>query len=297
MTFVRPFAALCALALLAPLAHAQEFPGRFSITGKDSLSRDVSATVRITASGSALSVDREGKVQTASGPVALRWRSSSARLASPRVLRVTYKVAVPGAAGLVTSLDPETATAAATLAVLERENVLEAVYFLSADGRTLREVISNTTRFGPERWRSLEARGQRVTTAVTAITAAELQARVERHVRDWYTRYTNTTYVSLTAAATTAAERARLAAARTRDLDFAATCELTEGDDDWSERTDDLYAAGNGYRDANGAVVPRAKVRIFALSFMPEHAGIGLSKAFVFDGRTGAVLEEGDVQD
>lgn len=296
MTLVRPFAALCALALFAPLARAQEFPGRFSIAGKDSLSRDVSATVRITASGSALAVDREGKVQTASGPVAVRWRSSSARLASPRVLRVTYKVAIPGAAGLVANLDPETATAEATLAALERENVLDAVYFLSADGRTLREVVLNTTRFAPERWRSLEARGQRVTTAVTPVSAAELQARVERHVRDWYTRYTNTTYVSLTAAATTAAERARLAAARTRDLDFTETCELTQGDDTWEGYVDDHYTAG-GYRDANGAVVPRTAVKIYSLSFMPEHAGIGLSKAFVFDGRTGALLDEGDIQD
>lgn len=295
MTF-RPFVTLCALALLAPLARAQEFPGRFSIAGKDSASRDVSATVKITASGSTLSVEREGRVQTGSGPVNLRWRSSSARKVSARVLRVTYRVAVPGAAGLVATLDPETATAEATLAALERENVLEAVYFLSADGRTLREVISNTTRFAPERWRSLEARGQRVTTTVTPISAAELQARVERHVKDWYTRYTNTTYVALTADATTAAERARLAAARTRDLDFAETCELTQGDDDWEGYVDDHYTSG-GYRDANGAVVPRTSVRIYSLSFMPEHAGIGLSKAFVFDGRTGALLDEGDIQD
>jgi hypothetical protein len=74
-------------------------------------------------------------------------------------------------------------------------------------------------------------------------------------------------------------------------------CDLSEGDDLWTEEVDERYSNGDGYRDATGAVVPRAKVRIYSLSFMPEHAGIGLSKAFVFDGRTGAVLDEGDIQD
>jgi hypothetical protein len=293
----RAAALVTALLLLPTVASAQEPFGRFAVEGRFSNGRATTAEVTVrTAPGGAIEVVRVGRV---AGGAPFTWKASDARRASGRTLRATFRLEpTGGAAGAIAHLGPSS-TDAAAIAALSATNVLEAVYFLSSDGQSVREVIVNTTRLGAEsRWRHLTTNGRRVTSTSTGpLSAAELRARVERDVKAWYERYTRDVYADLLAGATTAAERARLTAQRAEDLDFATVCEVTEGDDAWEEDIHEAYANDDPYRTAAGDVVPRSAVKVYVLSMMPAHAGIGLSKVFVLDGRTGATLHEGDVTD
>lgn len=289
-----------AVALLLPsVASAQDgFQGQFALEGRYSNRRATSATLTIRGSNTALEVERVGRFT--SGPDASRpaftWKSQSTRKVSARVLRVTYRLGPQGGLnGAVAALGAD-ASDEALAAALSGENVLEAVYVLSADKRALREVIVNTTRLGDQaRWTRCTTAGRRVASTPTGtITAAELRRRVDAELERWYREYTEETYAELIAGAD-ASERADLL--RQRDDDLRDGCEVYVGDDLFEEGIDERYADGDPYRTPDGREVPRASVKVFGVSMFPAHAGIGLTKSFAFDARTGAVLDEGDIQD
>lgn len=289
-----------AIALLVPsVACAQDgFPGRFALEGRDSNRRTISATLTISGSNHALEVERVGRFT--GGPDAARpaftWKSQTTRQVSARVLRVTYRLGPQGGLnGAVSALGAD-ASDEALAAALAGENVLEAVYVLSADGRSLREIVVNTTRLGDQaRWRRCTTSGRRLAAApVVTIPAAELRRRVEAELNRWYREYTQETYAELIQSAS-ASERLTLLAQR--DEDLRDGCEVLEGDDVFEESVDERYANGDPYRTPDGRAVPRASVKVFVVSMFPAHAGIGLSKSFAFDARTGALLDEGDLQD
>jgi hypothetical protein len=65
----------------------------------------------------------------------------------------------------------------------------------------------------------------------------------------------------------------------------------------WFDSVEDDYAAGNGYRDNDGRLIPLDDLEIFDMSFGSDRAGIILSVAMVMDRRTGRLLDQGDIQD
>lgn len=286
-----------AVLLLPSLASAQDaFVGNFSLEGRYSNGRLTSAEVTIRSQGGGLRVQRVGRL-TGPNTAPFTWECQEARKVSERVLRATYRLEPQGGVTAALAALGSSASDAAVARALSQTNVLEAVYIVSADRRSLREVIVNTTRLGAEsRWRQLNASGKRVVATPTGpITAAELRRRVERELARWHRDYTTEVYAGLLADAAPA-DRADLERQRDLDLDFSSN-EVIEGDDMWEENVAEAYSNDDPYHRADGSLVRRSDVRIFVLSMFPEHAGIGLSKTFVVDRRTGEVLEEGDVTD
>lgn len=290
-----------ALALLLPsVALAQDsFQGRYALEGRYSNRKATSATVTISGSSGALKVERVGRFT--SGPDAARppftWKSTSTRVVSARVLRATFRLGpTNGLDGAVAALGAD-ASDDALAGALAGENVLEAVYVLSSDKRSLREVIVNTTRLGDQaRWTRCTTSGRRLaSTPVGPISAAELRRRVDAELRRWHREYTEETYADLLASAS-AAERPDLLRQRDEDLRFEDN-EVIAGDDVFEEQIDERYDDGDPYRAPDGQAVPRASVKVYVLSMFPAHAGIGLSKTFAFDARSGALLDEGELQD
>ena len=146
------------------------------------------------------------------------------------------------------------------------------------------------------RWRQLNASGKRVVATPSGpITAAELRRRVDRELARWHREYTTEVYKGLLADAAPA-ERPALEAKRALDLDFASN-EVIVGDDQWEDDIYEAYTNDDPYHRADGSLVLRTDAKVYVLSMFPEHAGIGLSKTFVFDARTGQLLDQGDVTD
>jgi hypothetical protein len=286
-----------AVLLLPSLASAQDaFVGNFSLEGRYSNGRRTTADLTIRSQGGALRVQRVGRL-TAPSTATFTWECQDARKVSARVLRATYRLEPQGGlSAALAALGPGSSDAAVASA-LSQTNVLEAVYIVSADKKSLREIIVNTTRLGAEsRWRQLNASGKRVVAAPTGpISAAELRRRVDAALARWHREWTTETYTALLADADPS-ERADLERQRDADLDFSSN-EVIEGDDLWEDNVDEAYHNDDPYHRADGSVVRRSDVKVYVLSMFPEHAGIGLSKAFVVDRRTGEVLEEGDLQD
>lgn len=286
-----------ALLLVPSLASAQDaLVGNFTLAGRYSNGRATTADLTIRSQGGALRVQRVGRVTTPT-TAQFTWECQEARKVSARVLRATFRLEPQGGMNAALAALGPGASDAAVASALSQTNVLEAVYILSSDKKTLREIVVNTTRLGAEsRWRQLNATGKRVVAAPTGpLSATELRRRVDAALERWHREYTTEVYAGLLADAAPA-DRPALERKRDEDLVFANN-EIIEGDDMWEENVDEAYHNDDPYSRADGSRVLRSDVKIYVLSMFPEHAGIGLSKAFIVDARTGEVLEEGDLTD
>ncbi len=79
-------------------------------------------------------------------------------------------------------------------------------------------------------------------------------------------------------------------------MDFSNNESMQE---DWwfEDHIEDRYDNDEPYLDAHGRAIPKEALEPVTLSMFPEYAGIGLSKAFLFDTRTGELIDEGDIMD
>lgn len=289
---------LGAAALLPTSALAQEFAGNFQLAGSYSTGKKTQVELTIRPSGSGFAIRRQAKLLSAGGAVTgtQEWTCAAARRVSPQVLRATYRIEPQGGLNAILGGLSPGASDADLAAALEKTNVYEALYVLGSDQKSLREVVVNTTRLNGERWRQLIANGKRQEAAPAGpLSAAALKAKVEAALKDWYTDWTKETYESLLAEAEPS-QRAALIAQRDQDLDFSNN-DVIAGDDFFEEQVDERYDSGDGYLRADGSKVERQDVKVYCLSMFPEHAGIGLSKCFAFDARTGELLEEGELVD
>jgi len=131
--------------------------------------------------------------------------------------------------------------------------------------------------------------------APTAISSQEFDAIVRDTTRNFYMSFLEGSYADDLARASSPAERQRVLDAWEADkgnYDF-----MIEPNDYWTDRVADQYANGEPYLDKFGRPVPEDDVEIDDFQFFTDHAGIGLSKVFVFDRRTGELLDEGDIMD
>lgn len=134
-----------------------------------------------------------------------------------------------------------------------------------------------------------------VESASARITDAQYSAKVTDTLRGFYESYINDGYDDALMGADSPSDADWLEGQRATEL--AAFDPWYEGSEMWDDDIDWQYENGQPYLDTDGAVVPRDDVSTVAFSFFPELDGIGLSKVFVFDRRTGNVLDEGDVMD
>jgi len=303
---------LLGLCLLPAAALAQDgFYGHFETEGRHAR-RNTSVKLSITNDGGNTTVERVGKFTSRRyrDLPEFTWTAQDVRFRD-RAMIVTYRIKVADtpegfAEGLVANLDPDTATIDDVESIMARTNVFSGVYFLSQDKKTIRELLVNTTRLGGERWYTIQTKGDRQANppAPGELTDAQLLEKAHGIMRDWYLEDVRDHYDREIAeaendASLSATERAArlksLREARAIDEDFSNT-EFVD-DDYFLENIQYSYENDEPFRDAYGAIIPFEKVKVIALSMYPEYAGIGLSKTWAFDSRTGAVLEEGDVQD
>jgi hypothetical protein len=297
--------ALCGLFLLPTLAFADPgFPGEWDLEGRYSTRSPTEVSLQVTRlpDGGTV-VSRTGKYTSRrfSHLPEFTWSSSDVRI-NGRRMQVTYRLGDDAEAirGLVDRFDPDAADRDDVLAALQRGNELRAVYFVSSDGNKLREFVVNNSRQRPEHWWSwVQTSGERVQPAAsTTLTAAEFEAKARQTMFDWYLEDVREYYESeLADTSLTADERRRLEESRDIDMD-TDNLEVYDQDDYWNDAVRERYEYDNDpYQDANGNAIPQSAVEVRGLSMYPEYAGIGLSKTWVFDSRTGDVLEEGDIQD
>lgn len=299
------YAGLLALLLPTTALAQDQFPGQFDLKGKYNNRRATSVELKIRKlPGSGVVVTRTAKFTSRrhrSKPVFI-WRSSRVDIHERR-MTVTFKleqdVGPNGATagGIIDGLDPDTATNARVLDLLSKTNTFKAVYFLSKDRKQIREIVLNSTRLGDQSWwRWVTTSGKRkVAPTPGELSEAKFLEKAHKAILEWYVADIEETYESLLADADDEAEKKELLEDKKTDLDT----DMVEFMDDeyFSEWVDDRYEDENPYLDAHGKAIPRAKVRVIALSMYPEYAGIGLSKTFVFDSRTGEIIDEGDIQD
>lgn len=294
------------LALLLPTAAlAQDFNGQYDLDGRYSNRWKTSAELTVTRIAGGLPVvTRTARFtsQARSHLPAFTWTSTSVRTRG-RVMHVTFSFDLPGATdvdGLIAHLDPDHATRSDVVDALSpRQNVFRAIYMLSADGKSLKEVIANTTRLGDERWRWIATDGaKRDPAPVTGLTPAEFEARATETMRDWYLEWVRDSYADDLADATTDAERQQIRDRMAYDLDWDNVEVMGDEYDYYADEIADRYEYDNDpYLDASGQPIPRAALETRTLSMFPEFAGIGLSKVYLFDGRTGDVIDESDIID
>ncbi len=309
MTLTR-VALTLSLCLLPCLAHAQDaFPGRYELTGKYSNRRATQVELSIRkVPGAGILVSRKGTFTSYrhrnTPPV--HWHSANTRLSdSGRVLFVTYKTGpLADVSGMINAMDPDSITRDDAVAAMTQRNVFKGLYFLSADGQTVREVVTNTTRLNSDRWwRWCGTEGGRAQApAVTTLTPSQYLDIRDGTLKDWYLEDTRDYYDNeLANPNLTADERRGLEEDRDYDMDFSNN-EIMSGDWWFDEQIEDRYYGSdpsqhNPYLDADGRAIPKDALDAVTLSMYPEHAGIGLSKAFLFDMRTGEVIDEGDLMD
>lgn len=296
MTTLRPsLLTLAALAAFALPAAAQDgFAGQYELEGRYSNRRNTKVDLKITQDGSRFRVERTAKFTSRrySSVPAFTWSSSETRR-SGSLLIVRYELG-PDSDGMISRLSPSSSDAA-ILSRLSEGNVFRAIYVLSRDKSSLREVLYNTTRSGDEDWwRWIKTDGKRKAAPSPGVTAAQAHQKAEDYVRSWYLEDLKEGYENDLVGAS-ASERADIMARWTEDKQHGL--DLWEGDDFFEGFVDDDYADGNPYRDAHGRVVPRDKLLVITASMFTNRAGIGLSKVFVFDGRTGEYLDESDIRD
>lgn len=125
------------------------------------------------------------------------------------------------------------------------------------------------------------------------ITGAQLHAKIDEAVSEWYRSHIEDHYEYELGEATTDAERSRILADRQTDLDAGAEWEKMSLDNaSWFESVDD-----GDVTDRLGRPLNRSDLVEVAVSFFPEYAGIGLGTYFLVDKRTGDVLDQGDIVD
>lgn len=124
-----------------------------------------------------------------------------------------------------------------------------------------------------------------LTPAGEPLAAAELDALVEQHLRAWYRDMTLEGYEpALSDPNLTEQERKELLELRELDLDFDSVANIArDADLDYWE-----------YEDFE---IPRAFVAGYTIDWFGDLAGIGLSKAWAYDARSGEVIAEGDIMD
>jgi hypothetical protein len=294
------------LCLLPCVAFAQDgFPGQYDLEGRYSNRRVTKAQLKVTKSPDGwVRVERTGKFTSNRFRhlPEFTWTSSSVDI-NDRLMRVTYVVHVPGtvgAAGLSANLDPDSADRADVVSALTKTNTFSAVYFISADKKSLTEYVVNTTRLGDQRnWLWINTSGDRVVASNPNLSYADYEKARNKALQDWYTDWVTEAYVDdLADPNLTADERRKLEEQRDEDLDFDMV-EIMFGHWWFDEDIEERYGPYNPdpFLDANGQVIPKSALEVIDLSMFPNFAGIGLSKAFVFDTRTGEILDEGDIQD
>jgi hypothetical protein len=289
--------------LLLPLSvSAQEFAGKYDLSGRYSTRRSTASELQVRQVDRGYVVLRKGRFTSNRFRhlPQFTWSSADVQI-SGRVMQVVYTGEGRSeyeSRGLVAGLDPDRASLDdVAAAYAPQRNVFRAVYFLSADGQSLREIVINTTRLGDAGWwRTVSTSGQRQAAPPppSTLSAAEFR-RVSRDAMDeWYSEWIEDYYTDALADATTDAERDELRADRDTDRDLSNN-EVME-DEYFEEYVDDRYP-GRPYLDEHGQEIPRAAIEVLMLSMAPEFAGIGLSKTFAFDKRTGEIVDEGDLQD
>ncbi len=132
--------------------------------------------------------------------------------------------------------------------------------------------------------------------APTELTPDEFHDEMVATLKDFYTSFIKEGYADKIADASSASERAEIRESMKVDLD-AFDPDYIEGDEIMSDYIFDRYADNEPYLDRFGVPVPEEKIDVINFSFFTDLAGIGLSKTFVFDRRTGEVLDEGDIND
>lgn len=286
---------LAALAALTFPAAAQDgFAGQYELEGRYSNRRNTQVDLKVTQDGNRFRVERTAKFTSRrySSLPAFTWSSSETQR-SGSLLIVRYELG-PDADGMVSRLSPSSSDTA-ILSRLSEGNVFRAIYVLSSDKRSLREVLYNTTRSGDEDWwRWIKTEGQRKAAPGPGVTAAQAAQKAEDYVRNWYLEDLREGYERDLVGAS-ASERARLIANWNEDKQSGL--DTWEGDDFFEGFVDEDYADGSPYRDSHGRVVPRDDLLVITASMFTNRAGIGLSKVFVFDGRTGEYLDESDIRD
>lgn len=130
----------------------------------------------------------------------------------------------------------------------------------------------------------------------TTVSREEYSSKMESTLKDWYTEYITEGYDYELSGNLTGAERRSLIEDRQNDLD-SFSLDYIEGDEIFSDYIYDRYDSGEPYLDDNGLPIPQDELDIINFSFFTDLAGIGLSKTFVFDRRTGDVVDEGDIND
>ncbi len=128
-----------------------------------------------------------------------------------------------------------------------------------------------------------------------SVDPADAQAQISAGVAAWYDAYVRDAYEDDIANADGAAERAQLLADMQADLDDGFN--LDAPDEHIVDSIEWQYEHSGPYTDASGSPVPFDDLEIMRLDMFPRFAGIGLSVHFVFDRRTGGMLEEFDVMD
>jgi hypothetical protein len=307
MTLSRAGLAL-SICLLPALACAQDaFLGQYELTGKYSNRRATKVELEIVKNPTrGYTIRRKGTFTSRrhrdTPPV--EWTSRSVTVSdSGRVMLVTYTLNGTSARGLVNSL-PDDASTGEAFDALTGANVFKGLYFLAADGQSLREVVANTTRLGDERWwRFVSAEGDRLQAPpVTTLSRADYEAIRDQVIDGWYLDDVREHYTrELADPSLSPDERQKLEAARDIDMDVSNN-EILDGDWWFEQQLDERYDDPtppyyDPYLDAHGRPIPKDALEPVTLSMFPEYAGIGLSKSFLFDTRTGELIDEGDIQD
>lgn len=295
-----------ALLTLPTTVWAQDFAGTYELEGRYSNRRQTAVELAITRRDRTWVVQRTGRYTSRrhrSKP-AFDWSASEVRVRG-RVMEAYFDLRPSEERrGLVDRIGPD-ASADEVLDVMTPEgNRFRVVYLLSSDGETIREFVTNETREGDEGWwRWIMTDGSRVVPpAPTSLTEAEFDRAASETIRDWYVDWVEESYADELEDARNEgdADRVReLEESRATDLDPDAY-EVYDGEpySDWF--TDDIdyrYDDGDPFLDDNGVAIPREALSIKYVSMFPEFAGIGLSKIFVFDARTGDVVETSDIID
>jgi hypothetical protein len=294
-----PLVGALLLAFALPALAQDDFTGQFELEGKYSNRRATAVDLKITetlpqrfvVSRTAKFTSRRYRKQPA-----FTWNSSETRRQGS-LLFVRYEIG-PDAAGIIDRLQPGSSDRA-ILGALAEGNVFRAIYILSSDKKSLKEVLYNTTRSGSDAWwRWAKTGGDRKTPpAKPKLTSAGLDRAVTKHIKEWYLEMVDEAYEDDLADASTAAERKAVLESREIDREFDNTVELFLGDDTWEEYINEDYEDGNPFRDEFGRDIKREDVMVYGVSFAPEFAGIGLSKVFVFHRQTGELLDESDIMD
>lgn len=128
------------------------------------------------------------------------------------------------------------------------------------------------------------------------ISGDAFTAAMETTIHEWYNDWIRSAYDDEISYAETPEERAEINAAMRTDLENFSL-ELDAPNESTADWISDRYASDDPYLDQSGVPVPEDALEITTFYFSPDCAGIGLSKDWVFDRRTGEHLDDFDVND